>query len=263
MDYLKFLKKVLLEASDLANKFYGKTTSSLKKDQSVVTEADFAVGQLIIDEINKNFPTYNIINEETGGTDKKSEFTWVIDPIDGTSNYAEGLPHYGVMVGLFKESDPIAGGIILPAFGKLYLAEKGKGATCNGEKIQVTKEADLANKLIAFGFGYRAHDRTSLIKQTNLVANLLTSFRDIRISNSVFDWLMVAEGKYGGVLGGGKIWDHVALEIIIKEAGGEYTLFSGEPLNYSGAFDKLNQDYDICAGAPVLHKKLLEIIKQQ
>ncbi|MBI3486133.1 hypothetical protein HY025_04310 [Candidatus Daviesbacteria bacterium] len=107
MTYLDFLRIALLKASKIAKDYFGKTTSKLKKDNTVVTEADFAVGKFIIQEIEKAFPSYNIINEETGAVDNGSEFSFVIDPIDGTSNFSQGLPHYGVMLGLLKESEVI------------------------------------------------------------------------------------------------------------------------------------------------------------
>ncbi|MBI3486132.1 hypothetical protein HY025_04305 [Candidatus Daviesbacteria bacterium] len=135
-------------------------------------------------------------------------------------------------------------------------------STCNGEKIEVSKELNLKKLLIAFGFGYKSSDQKEIFKQTNLVAKLLLECRDLRITNSVYDLMMVAEGKYGGIICGGKIWDHIAPEIIIKEAGGEYSDFFGKPLGYSNPLADLDKQYSIFSAAPEIHKKLQDIINK-
>jgi len=98
------------------------------------------LGKNLITKISQAFPEHNIIDEEVGVIDNNSNYTWVIDPIDGTSNFANGVPTYGIMLGLLENNIPIAGGIALPEFSEIYVAEKGTGAFCNGEKVQVSSE---------------------------------------------------------------------------------------------------------------------------
>lgn len=126
MDYLGFLKQELTSAAKLSLKYFGKVAGTTKPgdNNQVLTEADLIVGKQLVAAVQKRYPSHNIIDEEAGVIDKKSRFTWVIDPIDGTSNFAAGLPHFGIMIGLLENARPIAGGIALPAFGELYLAEK-------------------------------------------------------------------------------------------------------------------------------------------
>src|SRR5258708_912534 len=139
MNYQSFITSVLGEASKIANEKFGKVSGTIKGGDSnqVLTKADVAIGRFIIQKIKKEYPDYNIIDEEAGVVDNGSEFTWVVDPIDGTSNFAHTVPLYGIMIGLLQVATPIAGGIALPYFKEIYLAEKGKGAYCNGKKIAV------------------------------------------------------------------------------------------------------------------------------
>jgi myo-inositol-1(or 4)-monophosphatase len=150
MDYRQFIKDQLTKAAETANGYFGKVSITVKEGDSnqVLTEADVAIGKQLVAAVQEVYPDHNIIDEEAGGIDKQSQFTWVIDPIEATSNFAAGLPQYGIMVGLLDGDMPIAGGIIAPAYNKLYLAEKGKGATCNGEPMHVASETNLLNVLI-------------------------------------------------------------------------------------------------------------------
>src|SRR6266480_2198591 len=144
MNYQSFIIAVLQETSKIANEKFGKVTGTIKGGDSnqVLTEADVAIGKFIIQKIKQEYPDYNIIDEEAGIIDNKSDFTWVIDPIDGTSNFAQGVPHYGIMIGLLKKATTIAGGIAFPYFHELCFAEKGKGAYCNDKRITVSSETN-------------------------------------------------------------------------------------------------------------------------
>src|SRR6185312_7657304 len=115
---------VLEDAAKIANEKFGKVSGVIKGGDTnqVLTEADVAIGKLIIQRLQKEYPDYNIIDEEAGVIDKHSEFTWVVDPIDGTSNFANGVPTYGIMIGLLRKETPIAGGIVLPYYKEIYIA---------------------------------------------------------------------------------------------------------------------------------------------
>ena len=109
MGYRIFLMKTLEDAAQIARDRFGKVSSAIKcgDNTQVVTEADTEIGSMIIEAIQQTYPTHNIIDEEAGIVDKQSPYTWVIDPIDGTSNFAQGSPLYGCMLGLLKDHEPL------------------------------------------------------------------------------------------------------------------------------------------------------------
>ncbi len=263
-DYQEFIKKVLEESSEIARKNFGKTSSITTKsgdNNQVLTETDLAIGRLIVEKIKETFPAHNIIDEEAGVINNNSEFTWVVDPVDGTSNFANGIPLYGVMVGLLENNIPTAGGISLPSFNEIYVAEKGKGAFCNDEQIYATKDESLLKVLVAYGIDGHQENPDITYNETKLLARIVLNIRNLRSSNSAFDTAMVARGAYGATLNRtSKIWDNVAQQIILEEAGCIYTDFFGEPIDYSNPVSKANDNFTFCAAPPTLHKDLQAII---
>jgi myo-inositol-1(or 4)-monophosphatase len=263
MNYAAFIENTLREASIIASTNFGKVKAQNKgtDNNQVLTETDLAVGKLIIEKITSNYPNHNIIDEEAGVINKNSNFTWVVDPIDGTSNYANGLPAYGIMLGLLDNDSPIAGGIALPFYDELYIAEKGKGSFCNGERISITSETNLLSCLVSHWIDAHQENPQITYDECQQIGDIVLNIRNLRTTNAVYDTAMVACGKYGGVLGrSSKIWDNVAQQIIIEEAGGVYTDYEGKPIDYSDPLTKANKNYTFCAAAPALHKRLQEII---
>lgn len=264
MGYKNFIEQSLKEASDIARKSFGKVAGTTKEgdNNQVLTETDLEIGGLLINKIKNQFPEHNIIDEEAGVIDNKSCFTWVIDPIDGTSNFANGIPLYGIMFGLLKDNTPIAGGLSLPNFSEIYVAEKGQGAYCNSKKINVTAENDLKKVLVAYGIDGHLENPKFTKNECALLSEIVLNIRNLRTSNSVFDIAMVAKGNYGAFLNRtSKIWDNVAQQIIIEEAGGIYTDFFGDAIDYSNAPARPQDNFTFLAAPPVLHSRLLEIIK--
>lgn len=260
---LRFVADVLNSASDIAKNSFGTVSWTIKAEDrnQVLTETDLAISKFLIDKIREVFPAHNIIDEEAGIIDNNSEYTWVIDPIDGTSNFARGIPLYGIMVGLMRGDSPAVGGIALPSFSEIYFAEKGTGTWCNNAKVRVTEETDLASILVAYGIDRRREDPNFTKKECRLLARIILNVLNIRSSNSVFDAVMVAKGKYGAVLNrSSRIWDNVAQQIVIEEAGGMYTDFFGRPLDYSDPLSKANENYTFCAAPPALHRQLQQIL---
>lgn len=265
MDYRDFIERTLKRASKIAEKNFGKVSGSVKSDDNnqVLTETDLEIGKLIVDKIKDAYPKHNVIDEEAGVIDNHSDYTWVVDPIDGTSNFSQGIPMYGVLLGLLDKTKPIAGGIVLPSFSEIYLAKKDKGADCNGKRIKVSSEKDLLNSLIAYGIDGHQENPELTKKECSLLAKLVLGMRNIRSSNSVYDYAMVAKGKYGAYLNQtSKIWDNVAAQVIIEEAGGKYTDFHGKPIDYSNPLSKADLNYTYCAAAPELHRQIQEIIQK-
>ena len=266
MTTLSLIQKVLKKSSLIANDYHGNVSSTVKStdNNQVLTEADLKIGKTIISEIEEHFPDHNLIDEEAGIKNKGSQYTWVVDPIDGTSNFAAGLATYGIMVGLLKDTTPLAGGLALPYFNEIYLAERGKGCTLNGKKVSVTSESNLANVLVAYGIDGRQADPEFTRQETQLLAEIILRIRNLRSTNSVYDTAQVITGRYGAFLNRTcKIWDNVAQHILIEEAGGIYTDFFGEPIDYSSPLERSEENFSYLTSNPELHKQLLKIIKTQ
>jgi myo-inositol-1(or 4)-monophosphatase len=267
MDYSTFIRETLVAASAIATRNFGKmTASSTKADDNnqVLTETDIEVGKLIIQKITENFPEHNIIDEEAGVIDKKSALTWVVDPIDGTSNFALGLPTYGIMIGLLDGNTPIVGGIVLPAFDQLYFGQKGLGAFCNGERIHVSEEQRLLSTLVAYGIDGHQEDPEKTIEESVLLAKIILNIRNLRTTNSAYDMVQIPAGRYGAFLNKTtKIWDNVVFQALVEEAGGIVTDFDGKPMDYTNPLSKAQENFTVCAGAPTLHRQLQKIIHAQ
>lgn len=264
MEYKDFITECLKEASEVARRNFGKVTAFIKDGDinQVLTETDLEIGELLIAKIEAGFPRHSIIDEEAGVFDKNSNFTWVIDPIDGTSNFACRTPLYGIMIGLLKDNGPVAGGLVLPAFSEIYVAEKGQGAYCNSRKINVTKEDDLKKAIVAYGIDGHQEDPEFTRLECSLMSEIILNIRNLRMSNSAFDLAMVAKGNYGAFLNRtSKIWDNVAQQIIIEEAGGVYTDFFGNTIDYSNAISRSQDNFTFMAASPAIHSKLLNIIE--
>jgi myo-inositol-1(or 4)-monophosphatase len=264
MDYRSFLAAQLQSAAQTAASYFGKVSGTVKEgdNNQVLTDADIAIGKQLVAAVQATYPDHNIIDEEAGVIDNGSRYTWIIDPIEATSNFAAGLPQYGIMIGLLEDATPIAGGIIAPAFNKLYLAEKGKGATCNGEPIHVTKEENLLNVLVSYGIDGHQEDPERTIHECRVLADIVLGIRNMRNSGcEALDPMYVAEGRYGGRLNlTSKIWDNVAQHIIVEEAGGVFTAVDGTPMDYSNPLSRADQNFTSCLASPTLHKQLQAII---
>jgi myo-inositol-1(or 4)-monophosphatase len=265
MNYSTFLHDQLTQAAETAATYFGKVSGTVKAGDTnqVLTEADLAIGKQIVAAVQHTYPEHNVIDEEAGVIDRGSRYTWVIDPIEATSNFAAGLPQYGIMIGLLEDAAPIAGGIIAPVFNKLYLAEKGKGATCNGQLIHVTSETKLINTLVSYGIdGHQeAPERTR--EECCVLADIVLAVRNLRNSGcEALDPMYVAEGRYGGRINlTSKIWDNVAPHIIATEAGALWTAADGSDIDYSHPLTKAEQNFSFCVASPILHQQLIAITK--
>ncbi|MFZ2025512.1 MAG: inositol monophosphatase [Microgenomates group bacterium] len=262
-DYKNFVIEILKKASDIAKNNFGKVSGTSKSNDSnqVLTKTDIEIGKLIVSSLYKKYPNHNIIDEEAGIIDNKSQYTWVVDPIDGTSNFANGIPTYGILVGLLDGDTPLIGGVSMPEYSEIYFAEKGKGAFCNEEALHISTENKLINTLVAYGIDGHQENPNITKDECDLLSEVVLNIRNLRASNSVFDYMMVAKGKYGAYLNRtSKIWDNVAPQLIIEEAGGIYTDFFGKPIDYSNPLGKEKQNFTFCAAAPNLHKQLQLII---
>ncbi len=264
MEYREFLERVLKEVSEIANEKFGKVSGTTKTgdNNQVLTEADLEIGKHIISAIEKEFPNHNIIDEEAGVIDKKSDFTWVVDPIDGTSNFVNGISLYGIMFGLLEKDNPIAGGFSFPYLSEVWTAEKGQGTYCNNTKIIINNGKQLESSLISYGIDAHPENPDKTRNEGKLLAEIVLNTRNLRMTNCTpLDAAWVCMGKVGGSLNqSSKIWDNVAQQIIIEEAGGICTDFWGNPLDFSNPLERAKENFTYCAAPPELHKQLQEII---
>lgn len=266
MIYTDFIKDTLREASKIAQDLFGKVTGSTKPgdNNQVLTEADLAVGRFIVEVIRRRYPDHNIIDEEAGVIDNHSPYTWVVDPIDGTSNFAAGTPEYGIIVGLLEDDTPVAGGVALPSFSEIYTAEKRNGAFLGTQKLNVTSETRLLSCLVSYGVDAHQENPSLTREECALLAEIVLNVRDIRASGSVLDDIFLVRGSYGGCLARStKIWDNVGCHILIEEAGGVYTDFFGNPMDYGNATKRSEENFTFCAAPPALHRQLQEIIHRK
>jgi myo-inositol-1(or 4)-monophosphatase len=256
------LKIALREGSRILMDRFGTSIETTVKESnsSVVTVADYESEKRIVEVLTDAEPSFNIISEEAGFIDRGSGFTWVVDPLDGTSNFAAGLPWFGIIITLFNESEPIIGGMCLPVEGTLYLAEKGKGASRDGRPVTTSRSADPGQHLVCYSFDHsREPGKTD--REMHLLARLSTHVRNIRSTNSLLDFCYVSDGRMGAALNQTtKIWDIAAAALLIPEAGGVVTDIEGDPIKFDLSEKSLMQNYTIAAAGKDMHRTIMKII---
>lgn len=230
-------------------------------DSNVVTEADIRSERIIVDGIRGRFPQHSIIAEETGCDLRGSSHTWVVDPLDGTSNYAAGIPWFGVLICVLRDGVPLAGVIHLPSSGETYTAQAGAGAHRNGRRISVTREPELSSVLWAYGMDGGGGDEQAR-RDAALLSSLLRRVRNVRATNSLVDPAYTADGRLGGMLNRStRLWDIAAPMLVVQEAGGLYTDMLGRPLSLDVSASACDREYAVLAGAPALHRKVCALVE--
>ncbi len=257
------LEMALKEAGKVLLSHYGAEMEARVKESisSVVTEADLAAEKEIISILTEAPGSFNIISEETGFLKYDSEYTWVVDPLDGTSNFAAGLPWFGVIIALLHKETPVLGGMYLPLANDLYLAEQGKGAFKNGEPVRASASESMEEHLVAYSFDFSdIPGKTE--SEMEILKKLSRSVRNIRSTNSLVDFCYVADGRLGAALNQStKIWDIAAPWLLIREAGGEVSDIDGGEIMFQVSENSVNFNYTIVASGSSLHKELIKTIK--
>tara|TARA_B100001778_G_scaffold250528_1_gene210706 strand:+ start:608 stop:1492 length:885 start_codon:yes stop_codon:yes gene_type:complete len=245
-DLLPYLEAELL---DFQNKGYKTSTKTNAFD--LVTEADLHSEKTIMKAIEKYFPKDVICSEESKAVAQESNaFIWVIDPIDGTVNYANKLHHWGISVGILHNGIPVGGIVSAPALNLRYRAVMGEGATKNGSPIQVNPNKELSQGVVTTGFPYdRAHRAEPL---SRALANMLKVAGGVRrLGAAAVDFCMVADGSLIGYYEMQlKPWDMAAGLVIAKEAGAQITDFNNQ------AVDPF-KSHGVVVANPEIHRKLL------
>jgi myo-inositol-1(or 4)-monophosphatase len=227
------LKNVLLQATEAgANEIRryinGKFKISNKEGvNNLVTEADHASEKAILEVIQKNYPDHFILSEETGEIKMDSEYKWVIDPIDGTVNFAHGIPLCCVSIALEHKGEIILGSVFNPNLNEWFFSEKGKGATLNGKPIQVSSETETIKACLVTGFPY------TYINMENGPLEIFERFirKGVpvrRLGSAAIDLCWVAMGRFDGFYEHKlEAWDSAAGVLMVQEAGGRVTDFTG------------------------------------
>ncbi len=222
---------------------------------NLVTDADKAAEKFILSRINQNYPDHRIIAEESGIHDNRSPFSWYIDPLDGTGNYAHGIPIYSVSIGITINDELQLGIVFDPTRNECYTAERGKGAWLNGNSIHISTADILENAMLVTGFPY---DITTT-KRDNLdnYARLSRLSRGVRrLGSAALDLAYVACGRLDGY------WeldlhpyDVAAGALLVREAGGVVTTTEGS----SEFMD--DEHASILVGNPIIHGQLLGVLR--
>jgi myo-inositol-1(or 4)-monophosphatase len=229
---LNFAINTAREAGKIIAEKYGRNVQIKNKGViDLVTEADLAAEQLIIERISSYYPRHAILAEESGKSVHQSEFKWLIDPLDGTTNFAHGYPCFCVSIALEHEGVLKIGVVYDPLRDELFAAERGEGATLNNKKIRVSETDKIERSLLCTGFPYNIRERGAAF--VNHFINFLMTAQAVRRDGSAaLDLAYVACGRFDGFWEDGlNPWDMAAGILLIEEAGGLVTSFDGSPVN--------------------------------
>jgi myo-inositol-1(or 4)-monophosphatase len=249
--------KSAIAAGNIAKDRFDGNFKVIEKDQfgDLVTEVDELAEKEILSRIKKHFPDHQIRSEESGWSGVEGDWLWLVDPLDGTNNYALGLPVYGVAITLLYQQDPVLGVVYDSHLDKLYVAEHGKGATCSGNAIQVKAGSEIRKMSVGWiqGHGVQKHPVAMQLKQS-----LDHHFKRVfRLWAPSLLWCMVARGDLDGIILYNSEGDDLyAGLLMVKEAGGVVIDFEGRP------FEGMNPEPYIIACHPDHKETFLEVVQQ-
>lgn len=221
---------------------------------NLVTEMDLLAEKVIVSEIREHWPDHSVLAEEKTDLRGDSPYRWVIDPLDGTTNYAHGFPVFSVSIALQKEENVILGVVYDPTRDELFVGKKGEGARLNGRKIHVSSTPKLSECLLATGFPYdlreNAADNFDHFRNFALHAHAVR-----RAGSAALDLCYVAAGRFDGFwemrLGP---WDMAAGTLMVREAGGKTSDFWGNPLGLDGRH--------VLASNGKIHREMIRLLKR-
>jgi len=252
--FLEIATKAVLASGEIQMARFGRVEKvDYKGEINLVTEVDHQCEAEVVSILQSEFPSHDILAEEGSGPRKDSDYKWMIDPLDGTTNFAHGYPLFCTSVALEYKGEIIAGAVYEPNLKELFLAEKGGGATRNGEKISVSTVKELKRALLGTGFAYNV----AQVKENNLnhFHNFILNAQAVRRDGvAAVDLCYTAMGRFDGFWELNLFpWDVAAGCLIIKEAGGEVTDFSGR------AFSVYSKE--ILASNGALHPSMIKLLK--
>jgi len=252
-------RKTAVEAARISGLFIRNSVGKVHKVSfkgriNIVTDVDRASERMIIKKIRAAFPGHSILSEESRPQERGSTYRWVIDPIDGTTNFAHGFSFFAVSIALEYAGDVILGVVYDPMRDELFVAEKGKGAYLNGRKIRVSRTKALSHSMLATGFTY--HVKAARNRNIRNFSKFLVRAQAVRRAGSAaLDLCYVACGRFDGFWEMDlKPWDTAAASLIVKEAKGKVTKFDGS--RYS------HYDKNILASNSLIHSQMLKFLSK-
>jgi len=254
---INVLVKVCRKAAKILIRDFGEIEHlqvSLKGPGDFVTVSDKKVEKILIDELLKARPNYSILSEEIGEIKNDSEFRWIIDPIDGTSNFLHGIPHFAISIGLEHNAEIICGIIYDPIKDEMFVAEKGKGAYMNDKRIRVSARPKLKDCMIfSGGPRYNSQNKELVFQEYKKISSEVhTAIR--KLGSASLDLAYVASGRSDGFWQRDlNYWDIAAGIIIVKESGGFITDFNGD--------NEYLKNKTILATNSKINEEMIEVLK--
>jgi len=242
--------KASLEAGKILKNNFGKISHiKMKSDRNLVTDIDLKADKVITEKIRKYFSSDNILSEESSLSNFESDYTWIIDPLDGTHNYIHNIDIFGVSVAVAYKDEGIIGIIYMPLTNELYVAQKDKGAFCNNKRIQVS-DRDIKNATMVYDSSIRL-DKESMLKNLSVLTDKVFNIR--MLGCTVRSLSYIAEGKAEMEIEyNDEVWDYAAGLLLVEEAGGLSTDFKGNKWNIK------TKGY--IASNKIVHQEVLDII---
>jgi len=228
--YLQDLEPIAREAGALLMSYFDRHIKiEYKGDVDLVTAADRASEKLIVERLQARWPEHGIVGEEGTRSDVGADYRWLVDPLDGTTNFAHGYAVFCVSIALARKDDQLEAGVLYdPTRDELFAAERGQGATLNGKPMHVSKTARLAESILGTGFpSHKRHKNPNIHFYHQLT---LRSHGVRRAGSAALDLANVAAGRYDGFWEFNlNPWDTAAGVLIVQESGGSVTRFDGTP----------------------------------
>lgn len=229
-EWASFATEIALSAGDVLKKGFGSQFAIRSKSgkQNLVTEYDSASEKLLITAIKNRYPTHSIIAEESGAhVQKNTQATWIIDPLDGTVNFAHGIPLFSISIAVAVDQEIVCGVVYQPMTKELFVAQKQQGAFLNGRLLHTSSITQIDQALLATGFPYDVHKNPlHCIEHFSEILKTGTPIR--RLGSAAIDLAYVAAGRFDGFWEVGlNSWDMAAGMLLIKEAGGMVTHYDG------------------------------------
>jgi len=252
--YLNIAIEIAREAGGLLLRHFRQPLEiTYKRRSDLVTEVDRKSETLIVERLRAYFPGHAIVAEEGGGQKTGSDYCWFVDPLDGTTNFANGFPIFAVTLGLAYRGEVVAGVVFDPTRDELFTVERGAGAFLNGQRLHVSNNGDLAECLVATGFPPFATNHDLNVEFYFRFTELTHGIR--RAGSAALDLCSVAAGHFDGFWEL-KLnpWDKAAGTLLVAEAGGQVSGITGRPFNLLGD--------DIFASNGLVHDQMLRVFSE-
>lgn len=246
----EFVGGLAVEAGHLLVRYLGARVVRVKWGTDIVTEADEAAERFIREEVQRHFPGHRIVGEEYGSSEGDGEWEWVVDPLDGTQNFARGSTYFSVSIALVRAGEVQVGAVCRPLTHELFLAERGRGATRNGEPLTVSETSRVEESIVVLDWSRRPARRETFARMQNLfyAADKVRSF-----GSAALDLCSVAAGHLDAFVHPGlSPWDFAAGHLILQEAGGTITTLEGAPRTIEAG--------SVAATNGRIHRELLSLV---